>query len=181
MSNQGTKRTLESILDDNDADAPAKKRRKLHIESLSEDENDEIEIDNMASLTMEETDKLNKNGYCVVNNSFDQKQKLYLVEGYVRNHFNDIGMTKDLMKEINNYFGARFNSNKYVKLVMNNITDAYFVVPKINTKLSEFLWQLVDCDAQRIDLGDNVIGNELEIILQYLGHHKGVVALANTK
>eukprot|EP01084_Bolivina_argentea_P207556 354098_1 len=163
------KRSIGSILDNEDGND--KKRRKLNPESLSDDESHESDKLNRISLTTQQMNSLEKDGYCMMDDAFTIEQREFLIEGYIRKHFNPHGMTRHLRAEIDTFYGSKWNPSTQMKLLTAPEDGPYFLITKQSAKLSTLL---SNTGRSMIHVSDKVSVDELPHVLQYLGHHKGI-------
>eukprot|EP01084_Bolivina_argentea_P124493 220593_1 len=150
-----------------------------NILSLSDDDTTD---DKLTLLSDTQRQQMTTNGYCILDDPLNNEKAVCIVQGYIRNNFNQIYMIKDLIRIIINFYNSRYNPELYVEIICINLDDeninySTFLAPKINISLSRVLHNRMESIAigNRIEIDSKKVNDEsMHRILQYLGHHKGI-------
>ena len=152
-----------------------------NVLSLSDDEFEDQEEDKLTHLGKDQTEQLIRDGYCMFNTPMEQLIVNKTVTGYIRLYFDQNCMVEELVKVIIQFYCTIYNPKMYILLWIGkdkseeNENTQYFLVPKINTKLSGLLSNAAISDDRNgfmISI-EKVKPEIMHYVLRYLGHHRG--------
>jgi len=149
-----------------------------NVLSLSDDEF-ENEEDKLTHLGKDQQEQLIADGYCMCNTPMQQVIVTKTVTGYIRVYFDENCMVEELIKVIIRFYCTRYNPKMYILLWIGtdkneeNDNTQYFLVPKINTRLSGLLSNAAMVDDGNGFMIEKVRADVMHHVLRYLGHHRG--------